>query len=98
MPVMPNIDISARGVLKLLTSLKPTKAAGPDAIKLVVLKELANEIAPIVTAIYQLSLDTGNVLLDGKMALVTPLFKKGDKSKPANYRTISLTCISYEKL
>ena len=75
---MPDVDISTGGVLKLLTSLNPSKAAGPDAIKPVVLKELANETAPVVTAIFQLSLDIGTVPLDWKMALVTPLFKKGD--------------------
>ena len=40
----------------------------------VVLKELANEIAPIVTAIFQLSLDTSAVPLDWKKALVTLSF------------------------
>ena len=38
---MPDIDISTSGVLKLLTRINPSKAAGPDAIKPVVLKGLA---------------------------------------------------------
>ena len=75
---MPDIDISVSGVLKLLQGLNLSKAAGQDTIKPVVLKELANEIAPIVTAIFQLSLDTGTVRPDWKQALVNPLFKKGD--------------------
>ena len=71
---MPDIDISVSGVLKLLTGLNPSKAAGPDTIKPVVLRELANEIIPIVTAIFQLSMDTGTVPPEWKQALVTPLF------------------------
>ena len=47
-PTMPDIDISTRGVLKLLTRINPSKAAGPDAIKPVVLKELAHKITPAV--------------------------------------------------
>ena len=70
---MPDIDISTSGVLKLLTRINPPKAAGPDAIKPVVLKELAHEIAPAVLAIFQLSLDTVTVPQDWKTAFVSPL-------------------------
>ena len=90
---MPDIDISVSGVLKLLQGLNPSKTAGPDIIKPVVLNELANEIAPIVTDIFQLSMDTGTAPPEWKQALVTPLFKKGDKCNPAKYRPIALTCI-----
>ena len=33
MPTMPDIDISTSGIFKLLTSINPSKAAGPDATK-----------------------------------------------------------------
>ena len=45
-PKMPEIEIDLNGVLKLLANLKPGKAAGPDDIKPVLLKELRSKIAP----------------------------------------------------
>ena len=57
------------------------------------MKELSHVIAPIVTAIFRKSLVTGKIPSDWKKAQVFPLFKKGNKQDPANYRPISLTCI-----
>jgi len=39
------------------------------------------------------SLDTGTVLCDWKSANVIPVFKKGNRSLPSNYRPNSLTSI-----
>lgn len=44
-----------------LTSLKRFKACGPDAIPPWFLKEYATEIAPILTNIYQDSINTGTL-------------------------------------
>ena len=90
---MPDIDISINGVEKLLNNLNPHKAAGPDNIKPVVLKRLSKHISPIVQQIFQKSVTTGELPKIWKNANVAPVFKKGDKSNPANYRPISLTCI-----
>ena len=56
-------------------------------------KNCADEIAPILTIIIQKSLDSNQVPTDWKKAIVSPVFKKGDRSKPENYRPISLTSI-----
>lgn len=90
---MAEIEIDLNGVLKLLANLKPDKAAGPDDIKPVILKELRSEIVPVVKTIFEKSLETGTLPKDWVSARVSPIFKKGDKSDPANYRPISLTCI-----
>ena len=61
---MPEIEISAKGVAKLLSNLNIAKAAGPDAIKLVVLKELGSNIAPAVSAVLQKSPEVGEIPID----------------------------------
>ena len=43
--------------------------------------------------LFQKSISTGKIPTDWTKANVSPVFKKGSKSDPANYRPISLTCI-----
>ena len=92
-PIIDNVTISVQGVQKLLRGLQPGKAPGPDNISPRVLKELSDEIAPILTTIYQSSIQSGEVPSDWKEANVTPIFKKGEHYEPANYRPVSLTSV-----
>lgn len=96
--IMSDITISVNGVAKQLSKLNPGKASGPDGLTARILKELHAEIAPILADIYNTSLSEGVVPSDWKNAYVTPVYKKGPKSKPENYRPISLTCISCKVL
>ena len=92
-PSMPDILVEENGVKKLLQNLNPRKASGPDKIPCRLLKELASELAPALTLLFNKSLSTGEVPKIWKHALVQPIFKKGDRGQAANYRPISLTCI-----
>ena len=92
-PTIDDIKISEQRVRKLMENLSPYKAGGPDGISARVLRELAEELAPALTIIFQLSLSTGIVPTDWRDAYVTPIFKKGEQYNPANYRPVSLTCI-----
>ena len=97
-PDAPNIIVGKEGVLKLLLNLNPHKATGPDQLSTRFLKEMATSITPSLTLIFQTSLERGKVPDDWKTAHVTPIFKKGDKSKPSNYRPVSLTSICCKTL
>jgi hypothetical protein len=92
-PALPNIKVNCMGVIKLLKNLKPHKATGPDGIPARLLKEIAEEIAPAITLLFQASLDQGTLPCSWKKALVVPVFKKGKRSAASNYRPISLTAI-----
>ncbi|XP_038064967.1 uncharacterized protein LOC119735343 [Patiria miniata] len=92
-PTMDHIQINANGVIKLLKKINPHKATGPDNIPARLLKELANSLGPVLSILYQASLDSGDLPEIWKSATVAPVFKKGDRNKPANYRPISLTAI-----
>ena len=87
------IHVEVAGVQKLLSRLKPNKACGPDKVPNRVLKELAPVLAPPLTALYNKSLEEGTVPAEWRHALVTPVYKKGDKHSPSNYRPVSLTVV-----
>ena len=92
-PSMEDITVSCEGVVKVLKKLKWHKAAGPDDIPLMLLKEATDEIAPAITLLFQAYLNQGNTPSTWRKALVVPIFKKGSKSDASNYRPISLTSV-----
>ena len=92
-PPISNIDITVNGVRNLLDKCDVNKSPGPDNIHGTFLKHTASEIAPLLTHLFQQSLDTGTVPTSWKQANVTPIFKKGDKLDPRNYRPVSLTSL-----
>ncbi|KFM07207.1 hypothetical protein AS27_05698, partial [Aptenodytes forsteri] len=83
--------IQEEAVNDLLRHLDAHKSMGPDGIHLRVLGELAEVLAKPLSIIYQQSWLTGEVPDDWRLANVTPIYKKGRKEDPGNYRPVSLT-------
>ena len=92
-PDMPAIQVDTAGIAKLLGEIDPYKAMGPDGIPPKLLKELANEVAPCMGLMFSASLKQSVLPNDWKTVLVTPVFKKGSRNDPCNYRPISLTSV-----
>ncbi|GAB0203967.1 mitochondrial enolase superfamily member 1 [Grus japonensis] len=85
--------IQEEAVNDLLCHLDTHKSMGPDGIHPRVLRELAEELAKPLSIIYQQSWLTGEVPDDWRLANVTPIYKKGRKEDPGNYRPVSLTSV-----
>ena len=93
-PPMEDIEFTVAGIEKLLKKLQEHKAPGPDKIAPRILKQLSSTIAPTLAVIFRKSYDTGEVPNEWRKANVVPVFKKGSKHDPGNYRPISLTSIA----
>ena len=87
------INVLVVGVRHLLEAIKPQKATGPDWIAARLLKDYAAELAPVLSHIYQTSLNEGRVPApaDWKHSSVIPVSKKGARTSPSNYRSIYIT-------
>ena len=86
-------EIMEDDVMHVIDKLKVCKSPGPDKIYPRILKEVKLAICKPLCVIFNLSLQSGRVVRDWKLANVTPLFKMGDKSNPGNYCPISLTSV-----
>ncbi|CAM5157155.1 unnamed protein product [Eretmochelys imbricata] len=87
----PSVEIEV--VRDYLEKLDVHKSMGPHELHPRVLKELAAVIAEPLAIIFENSWRTGEVPDDWKKANVVPIFKKGKKEDPGNYRPVSLTSV-----
>ena len=80
-------------ITKKIKKMKDNKSHGVDGIPPKLLKEIVEQISTPLENLFNLSLEEGIVPSEWKEANITPLFKKGSRSKPENYRPIiSVVC------
>ena len=82
--------IDEDGVLSILRKLNVHKSAGIDSLGPRILKLAAPVIAKPIAHLINMSIKEGIFPDDLKMAKVTPIYKKGERSDPGNYRPISI--------
>ena len=92
-PNMPHTTFGEEGIYKLLADINPSKASGPDQIPARFFKETALQLAKVYTHLFQQSYDSGILPTSWTHAMVCPIYKKGNRSAPENYRPVSLTAI-----
>ncbi|KFO72633.1 RNA-directed DNA polymerase from mobile element jockey, partial [Cuculus canorus] len=80
-------------VRDLLAQLDTHKSMGPDGIHPRVLKALVDVLSKPLSIIFLRSWLTGEVPLDWRLANVVPIYKKGCREDPGNYRPVSLTSV-----
>ena len=81
---------SEQKVTEICSSFRSGTAPGYDSISMNVVKESFNLICAPLTYIINLSLNSGVLPQEMKIARVIPLFKSGDKSLFTNYRPVSV--------
>ncbi|KFQ25918.1 hypothetical protein N332_01010, partial [Mesitornis unicolor] len=85
--------IHEKVVSDLLHDFDIHKSMEPDGIHPRILRELAEVLAKPLSIIYQQSWLTGEVPADWRLANMMPIYKKGWKEDPGNYRPVSLTSV-----
>ena len=88
---LTEVLITEEKIRAKIKHLKISSAAGPDGIGPKLLKATEIQISKPLCYIFKRSMRTREVPKDWRQARVTPIFKKGPKGDPGNYRPVSLT-------
>ena len=83
-------NTSEENVLKIMTNIECSKAAGVDKLSGRFLKDGANILAKPISTRCNLSISQGVFPNACKVAKLKSIFKEGKKTDPSNYRPISL--------
>ena len=92
--VLEDVSIQQEEILKKIWSLRRGAAAGPDGIGPAFLQDYHKALVPALQVLFRKVLDEGVAPVGWRQANVTPIFKKGSKSDPGNYRPVSLTSVT----
>ncbi|XP_052561953.1 uncharacterized protein LOC120430056 [Culex pipiens pallens] len=88
-------DVNNDDILKVLSSVDPSKGPGPDGLPPVFVKSCANSLVVPVSVIFNKSLEHAIFPDIWKLASISPIHKSGNVSEVENYRPISiLSCLA----
>ena len=75
-----------------INRLKCGKASGPDDIRNKYIKFEKQNLKLVLNQLFNMIYDTGIYPENWSTGVIVPIYKKGDKDNPANFRGITLTC------
>jgi len=90
---LSSITIDPAIVHENLSSLKSGKAPGPDGWPAEIFKHCSDQLSALLSILFVKSLESGTLPQDWKNCLITPIYKKGNKTKVNNYRPVCLTSV-----
>ena len=89
--ILENIEITCEDIVSAIKEIGEFSSSAGHDIPAIILKNCAQELSYPLKIMWKDSLNSGFIADNFKSQLITPVFKKGSKSSPANYRPISLT-------
>src|SRR3989442_9122990 len=89
--LLSDSTITEKDVIRAISEFKEHKSPGVDGITSTYALKIKEMLAKPLMLLYNRSIDKNEIPEDWKKANISPIFKKGDKSKVENYRPVSLT-------
>ena len=89
-PLMPHFQINSSDILSAINS-KDKISRTPEKIPSFFIKRVSQSLIIPLTYLYNFSLTSNVIPYQWKSSLITPVFKKGSRKVPSNYRPIAQT-------
>ena len=78
--------VSVTEVKHLLTQTDSKKSEGPDLVPARLINDCAHQLAPSITHLVNLILETSTILIDSKIGRISAVYKSGEKNQLNNFR------------
>ena len=92
-PPLATIEVGISVVREKFLKLKPDSSPGPDGLHPRILQETATTMADHWAQLFRSSLASASLPIDWCRDDIVPIFKRGPKHHPANYRPVTLTAV-----
>ena len=93
MQEVTDLPIAEEDVIEALSKIREGSAPGPEGISTKLILGLKDELVEPLTIFFRKSISESRIPDEWRDAVVTPIFKKGTKTDPGNYRPVSLTSV-----
>ena len=85
-----NGPITKIEIIESIKRLKNDKSPGPDGLIGEYFKSSVHTLLPYLHVLFNKIFDSGKIPIDWSSAIIIPIYKKGARDDPGNYRAISL--------
>ena len=89
--LMPHFEIFSEDIFNACAEMKNKVSRTPEGIPTFFIKKIISALVVPLCLIYNYSLQWNSIPLQWKRGYVVPIFKKGDRRDPNNFRPVSLT-------